>query len=40
VTMFQFQLKKNIVGIVEAVASGIGFGFLGILVKAAFAAGF
>lgn len=38
--MFHLPLKKNTIGIIEAVASGIGFGLLGVLVKAAFAAGF
>jgi drug/metabolite transporter (DMT)-like permease len=40
VAMLQLKLKTNTIGIIEAVASGIGFGLLGILVKAAFAAGF
>ena len=38
--MFHLPLKKNSIGIIEAVASGIGFGLLGVLVKAAFAVGF
>lgn len=38
--MFYLSLKKSTIGIIEAVASGIGFGLLGVLVKAAFAAGF
>ena len=38
--MFHWQLNKNTIGLIEAVASGIGFGLLGVLVKAAFAVGF